>query len=221
MNIVFDFGGVVFNWQPLQLLRTHLPRHAGDEASAKRLVVEFFQLFAPGGDWADFDLGLIDNQTVSERIARRIGLSVDEVQRVVEAIPAHLMPQPGTVALMRRLRADGHRLFYLSNMPTSYALILERENDFFGWFDAGVFSCRVGRMKPDPAIYHEAVQRFGVAPADLLFIDDVPHNIDAARSLGWQALHFQNPAQCEQALHELALLGGQTAQRRSTSSHSR
>ena len=68
------------------------------------------------------------------------------------------------------------------------------------WFDDGVFSSRVRMMKPQPAIFHEAARRFAVAPADLLFIDDVAHNVAAARALGWQGVHFQGAAACEAAL---------------------
>jgi len=200
MNIVFDFGGVVFNWQPLQLLQQTLPQHATDASSAHELAVRLFQGFAPGSDWADFDLGLVETEALAARIARRTGLSSADVLAVVNAIPGHLEPQAGTVALMRRLKDAGHRLFYLSNMPAPYADHLERSHDFFAWFDNGVFSSRVQLIKPQPEIFHEAVRRFGVAPGELLFVDDVAHNIEAARALGWQGVHFQGAAACEAAL---------------------
>jgi HAD superfamily hydrolase (TIGR01509 family) len=200
MNIVFDFGGVVFNWQPHALLQQLLPRHASDDASARDLTALIFQGYAPGSDWAEFDLGRVDAHAVAERIARRTGLAEADVRAIVQAIPSHLAPQADTVALLGRLKAAGHRLFYLSNMPAPYADYLERSHPFFDWFDDGVFSARVQLMKPQPAIFREAAQRFGVAPAELLFIDDLAHNIDAARALGWQGLHFQGAAACEAAL---------------------
>lgn len=200
MNIVFDFGGVVFQWQPLRLLQQTLPAHASDDASAGALAARMFQGFVPGSDWAAFDLGQVDATELSQRIARRTGLEESEVRAVVDAIPPHLDPQADTVDLMRRLKDAGHRLFYLSNMPAPYADHLERSHAFFDWFDDGVFSARVQLMKPQAAIFHEASRRFGVAPSDLLFIDDVAHNIEAARALGWQGLHFQGAAACEAAL---------------------
>jgi len=202
MNFVFDFGGVVFNWQPRVLLQQTLPQHAFDEASARELATSLFQSFTPGSDWADFDLGRVEPDVLAGRIARRTGLTEADVLAVVRAIPLHLEPQADTIALMRRLKLAGHRLFYLSNMPAPYANHLERSHDFLGWFDDGVFSARVQMMKPDPSIFHEAVRRFGLAPADLLFIDDMAHNVDAARALGWQGLHFQGAGACEAALPE-------------------
>jgi putative hydrolase of the HAD superfamily len=200
MNIVFDFAGVVFEWQPHELLQQTLPEHAVDEASARELASQLFQGFAPGGDWAEFDLGQVEATALAARIARRTGLPEAGVLAIVQAVPAHLEPQADTVDLMRRLKLAGHRLFYLSNMPAPYADHLERSHDFFAWFEDGVFSARVQLMKPQPEIFNVAARRFGVAPADLLFIDDVAHNIDAARALGWQGLHFRDAAACEAEL---------------------
>ena len=205
MNFVFDLNGVVFRWQPLALLQRTLPHHATDDASAGELAAMLFQGFAAGSDGAEFDLGHVDAGALAERIARRTGLAAADVLAVVHAIPPHLEPQADTVALMRRLKLTGHHLFYLSNMPAAYADILERSHDLFAWFDDGVFSARVQMIKPQPAIFHEAARRFGVAPAELFFIDDVAHNVEAARALGWQGVHFRGAAACEAALPPDAL----------------
>ena len=53
--IVFDFGGVLFRWQPKELLARVLPHHAPDDTAAQALVEQFFQ--SCQGDWGDFDRG--------------------------------------------------------------------------------------------------------------------------------------------------------------------
>lgn len=204
MNIVFDFAGVVFHWSPTALLRQTLPQHAPDDAAAQVLMSQLFQGFVPGSDWADFDLGLIEPQALAARIALRTGLAEAELQAVIGAIPHHLAAHEPTVELMRDLKRGGHRLFYLSNMPAPYADHLERNHDFFDLFDDGIFSARVQLMKPQPGIFHVAAQRFGLAPADLVFIDDVAHNIDAARALGWRGVQFTSAADCAAALRAAA-----------------
>ena len=82
-------------------------------------------------------------------------------------------------------------------MPAPYADELERIHAFFVWFEGGIFSARVRLIKPEPAIFALACERFGVAPADMLFIDDLPHNIDQARRSGWQGIVFRDAAQLE------------------------
>lgn len=198
MRIVFDWAGVLFHWQPHRLVQRELPRHALDEAAAKDWAQDIFQGY--GGDWADFDRGIVEVSALVARIAARTGLSEPEVRRVVEAVPAELQPMPDTVALLRRLHAQGRRLHYLSNMPAPYAEHLERTYDFLGCFESGVVSARVRQIKPEPGIFDAASRIFGAAPSELLFIDDVPVNVQAARAAGWQALHFVDAMDCEAQL---------------------
>jgi putative hydrolase of the HAD superfamily len=201
-GVVFDFAGVVFHWQPLKLLQQVLPQHAADEAGAAALGAQIFQGFAPGSDWAAFDLGQVDADELAGRIARRTGLPAADVRRVIDAIPPHLTPQPGTLALMQSLQQAGWPVFFLSNMPAPYADHLERSHGFFSAFRGGIFSARVGLMKPHREIFALAQQRFGLEPARSVFIDDHPANVEAARGLGWQAVHFQDAGQCGAELRQ-------------------
>ncbi|MGP4019808.1 HAD-IA family hydrolase [Saccharopolyspora sp. 5N708] len=63
-----------------------------------------------------------------------------------------------------------------------------------------VNSARVGTAKPDPHIYRVAAARAGAPAARCLFVDDTLQNVEAARGLGMQALHHQNPTQLREAL---------------------
>lgn len=198
LRVVFDFAGVLFHWQPPQMLQRVLPQHATDDASARRLVQDIFQGYT--GDWADFDRGLLEVPELVQRIAARTGLPAQAVQAVVDAVPAELQPIAETVALLRRLHAQGRRLHFLSNMPAPYADYLEREHDFLNCFDSGVISARVQQIKPEPGIFDTAARLFGSEPAQLLFIDDMLDNVHAARQAGWQALHFIDAADCQAQL---------------------
>lgn len=204
MRIVFDFAGVLFHWQPLELLQRVLPAHATDAAAARRLAARIFQGY--GGDWAEFDRGTMELPELVRRIAARTGLQPAAARAVVDAVPAELQPIPETVALLRRLHAQGRRLHFLSNMPASYADHLEREHDFIGCFESGVFSARVRQIKPELEIYRIAAQRFQAEPAQLLFLDDVLDNVLAARQAGWQALHFVDARQAEAQMRAIGCL---------------
>ena len=198
MRIVFDFAGVLFHWQPLELLKRRLPAHATDELRAQRLAEAIFQGY--GGDWADFDRGQVDEPELAQRIAARTGLAASDVRAVIDAVPAELQPIPAMVALLRRLHQRGRRLHFLSNMPRPYAEHLQAAHDFVGCFESGVFSAHVGLIKPQPEIYAVAARHFDAAPSQLLFIDDVADNVKAARRAGWQALLFVDAAACESEL---------------------
>jgi putative hydrolase of the HAD superfamily len=204
LNVVFDFGGVLFHWEPHELIARCLPHRAATSDAAHELAQHFFQGY--GGDWSDFDRGTVEPKALVERIARRTGLRPQEALAVIEAVPAALTPQPGTVALLHRLHAAGHALYFLSNMPAPYASHLEATHGFMTLFRGGVFSCRVRLLKPEPAIYALALKRFGIAAHETLFIDDLAHNVDAARAAGWQGLHFTSPEACEAELVRLGHL---------------
>ncbi|MGY4830720.1 HAD family hydrolase [Sphaerotilaceae bacterium SBD11-9] len=200
-HIVFDFGGVVFQWRPHELLRRTLPHRAVDEAAAQRLVVDFFQNYK--GDWGRFDRGTITVPELAPLIAERLGFELGEVQAVIEAVPGELEAQQATVDLLHRLHAKGHKLFFLSNMPEPYAVHLESTHEFFSRFTDGVFSSRVKLIKPEPAIYRLAIERFGIEPAQTVFIDDLAENVAMARAEGWHAIQFIDAKQVEAELDAL------------------
>jgi putative hydrolase of the HAD superfamily len=204
VTVVWDFGGVLFRWRPAALLARVLPERVTDEAAAAHWQAGFFEAY--GGDWGEFDRGAIDTDTLVERIAARTGLRPAEVQAVVEAVPSELRPIDSSVALLARLREAGRRLCFLSNMPAPFAEHLEREHGFMRWFDEGVFSSRVRLVKPDPAIFALAAQRFGVPAGELLFIDDHAPNVEAARTAGWRAVRFTHAAACAVELQRLGVL---------------
>ena len=198
MNVVFDFGGVLLRWQPHEFMPRLVPRLATDAASTNALVRGFFQGFE--GDWGEFDRGRIDADVLAQRIARRIGTTADEARAAIDAVVDELTPLADSVALLRRLHVRGHALFYLSNMPLSYAALLESRNDFLGLFRSGLFSSRVGFVKPEAAIYERAIETYGVDPLDTVFIDDVERNLVAAEAFGWRGILFRDALQCEREL---------------------
>lgn len=202
-TVVFDFGAVLFRWQPFELLQRFAPEYAHDEASARALAAQVFQSFTPDSDWARFDLGLLDEPLLAQRIAARTGLTSEVMRRIIDAVPGHLEAQPATVALFHALKQAGHRLVFLSNMPRPYADHLERANPFIAEFEDGIFSGRVGLMKPWPAIFELSTLRFGLQPADeVLFIDDHAGNIEAGLAHGWQGLRFQDAGQAQAELRQ-------------------
>ncbi len=204
MNVVFDFGGVLFRWQPHEFMPRLLPQRATSEAAANTLVADFFQGYS--GDWGDFDRGVSDEARIAHRIAWRTGLDLDEVQKVIDAIPSELQLMPHAQPLLARVRAGGHRLFFLSNMPKPYAAHLEATHPLREWFDDGLFSAHIGMVKPEPAIFHEAARKFGISPRESVFIDDFALNVKAARALGWDGIHFLSAAQCEADLKARGVL---------------
>ena len=204
-SVVFDFGGVLFNWRPADLLRSLFPQHAPDVDAAQALVKRIFQGLKLDADWAAFDQGRIEPEPLAQQIAVRTGMTVAEVTQLIGAIPDHLSPKPDTVELLGQLHDVGVSLYFLSNMPAPYARELEARHAFLGYFKTGVFSGDVGLSKPDPQIYALAAQRTGKPASQLIFLDDLAENIDVAVANGWGGgVVFKN---ANQAARELRALG--------------
>ena len=201
MNIVFDFGAVVFSWRPDDIVRGIFPERAATAGAARTLAGEIFH----HEDWHNFDRGTIEQAAVIERTAHRLGLPHEAVHALVQSIPQHLTPIPGTVDLLARLRDRREkqgdiRLYFLSNMPAPYARILEQRHPFLQWFDGGMFSADVKAAKPQPDIFRMLESRYDLLPARTVFIDDLLANVEAARSHGWHAIHFESATQLEPLL---------------------
>jgi putative hydrolase of the HAD superfamily len=204
-SLVFDFGGVLFNWRPADLLRSLFPHHAPDADAAQVLVKTIFQGLTLDADWAAFDQGRIEPEPLAEQIAARTGMTVGEVAHLIGSIPDHLSPKPDTVELLGQLHDAGVPLYFLSNMPAPYARELEARHAFLGYFKTGVFSGDVGLSKPDPQIYALAAERTGRPASSLIFIDDLAENIDGAIASGWGGgVVFKN---ADQAARDLRALG--------------
>ena len=204
MKLVFDFGGVLLRWQPMEFMPRLLPAHAGDAAATRALVDAFFEGFE--GDWGRFDGGAIDSSELAPLIARRTGVGLADVLRTIAGVPQELQPVPEVVATLEALKARGHRLWFLSNMPAPYAEAIDAAHPIGDWFEGGIYSSRVGLRKPAAAAFELLAGRFDLDPAATLFVDDSANNIDAARALGWRTLHFADPAQCRAELVRLGLL---------------
>jgi putative hydrolase of the HAD superfamily len=204
MRIVFDFGGVVFRWHPASFLARVWPHRVETLEQGAQVAAQFFQNY--GGDWGLFDQGLIGADEVVRRISARTGWPRGEVEAVVRAVPDELMPIPATLVLIRDLRAAGHTLHFLSNMPEPYADHLSSHYPLTEWFESGVFSGRVKQIKPNAEIFAMAERQFGVPPSELLFLDDHPANVDAALSRDWQSFLFTDAASARRELVSRRLL---------------
>jgi epoxide hydrolase-like predicted phosphatase len=107
------------------------------------------------------------------------------------------------VAQIKRLRQAGYRTGLLSNYTDDARLLWTEVFPFITYFDGLIISAEVGLMKPDFKIYNLAAESIGVKPAEALFIDDFIENIEGARRVGMQTIHFTDPGSGQQQLAEI------------------
>jgi 2-haloacid dehalogenase len=105
-----------------------------------------------------------------------------------------------SVQVMRELRRAGVPVYALSNWSKEKFAATRDRFPFLDEFDGILISGDVGVGKPDPAIFREFLDRFGLVAESTVFIDDSPANVAVARSLGIEAIQFHGAGQLRRDL---------------------
>ncbi len=153
--------------------------------------------------WVDFELGSIDEATLRARFFAD-GRDYDH-DGMKAAMVAHYDWLPGLEAILRQLHRAGHELHLLSNYPDWYRLI-EQKLGLSQYAKWSFVSCDMGVRKPDEQAYLIPARELGVAPEQLLFVDDRAVNCNAARQLGLDAILFESGSQLASELVKRNLL---------------
>ncbi len=160
-------------------------------------------------DRSELDRGTLSYAEYWSRIMSEGGArpSKETLERLIrEDTLAWIRINPRVVAWSRELRAAGFKTAILSNM---HADPLEAMNASleYGWiadFDAAVFSCRIGIVKPEPGIYLKCLEALGAEAGECIFIDDSPKNVAAALELGMKGIVFRSEEETARQVSRLS-----------------
>jgi len=193
--VIWDLGGVI--------LRTH---DQGPRARwEKRLGLpqhELERLVFRGEAGVKAALGQLDAQGVWIWVRDRLGLAEADRPSLEADFWSGDRIDHELVSYIRSLR-PAFKTALLSNAWSDLRGALEREWKIADAFDAVVISAEVDLVKPDPRIFRLALTELDVAPAEAVFVDDMPENTDAARSLGLRAVLFENAPQAMASLAQI------------------
>ena len=184
-GVVFDFGGVISvspmeGWELYPFCAARGVDRTTVEAGWKR----YRHLW---------DGGFISFDEMYRRIFADAGVEISgadlEELWEIDAVGWIRNLRPETLDLMRMLKAQGKKLGILSNMSPDFhdRLFVPRAADYRALVDVEVISGLEKLYKPERPIYDLTQRRMGLSPERLLFLDDTPVNVNAARSYGWQA----------------------------------
>ena len=192
-NILFDFGGVVVDFNPRNFLMDRFMNKHAEEV--------VYDLTFGSQEWLDLDRGVITREEAN-RLMMENAAHINrefEVQTVIEEWSTMLRTKKTTVKIMRELKESGYRLFYLSNISTDIMDEL-RQRDWFTLFDDGIASCDVHLCKPEPEIYTKLMRKYNLAYDESIFVDDNKINAQAAYNLGITGILYKNPKSFQRAL---------------------
>ncbi len=190
-NVVFDFGGVV---APADL-GIVIGRF---KAMGLENIEDYLNLVRQRGFFGDFEAGLIDAEEFRARVSDEVGREVS-MEECRDAYMGFFSSVPErNLELFRKLRAEGYRLSLLSNTnPFIKQWFTGKAFDGHGhsldeYLDSMYLSYELKVMKPDERIYRLMLESENVAPSGVLFIDDGPKNVAAAKALGINTIQATN-----------------------------
>jgi len=184
---LFDFGGVL-------VLSDAYPKREQWEA---RLGMEPGALasFVFNSDpMLQATLGKISVDAMWRALGEALGLKAGEYRQLYGDFFGGEYLNQELLDFARSLRAD-YRVAILSNAWTNARQVFTEGYALDAIFDPLIISAEVGLAKPDPAIYHLAVERLDSRPEEVVFLDDSLTNVEAARAVGLRAVHYQGNAQ--------------------------
>jgi 2-haloacid dehalogenase len=194
-NIVFDFGGVLLDWNP-----RHLYRHVfktEEEMETFISKVDFYNWNDGMDAGKPFAQGVKELQQKFPEYAREIQLFDTEWRQTLKG------EIPEGVAILKDMKSRGYGIYGLSNWSWEKAEGLLKEYDFFKLFDGIVISGVEKINKPDPRIYHILLDRYSLTPEECIFIDDNQPNIKAAEEIGFHAILFDDSRKVKTKLSQL------------------
>lgn len=182
-NVIFDVGHVLYDWDPRVLYQRLIPDDEALDVFLDEICTrEWHFQHDAGRDFADTSAELIARHPEHAALIAAWG------PRFSEQIPG---PMPGMPALVADLDSAGAPLYAITNFSHEFfPPFRDREAALFGRFRDIVVSGEEKLMKPDAAIYHRALDQFGIAASDAVFVDDRQANVDGATQVGMHALLF-------------------------------
>jgi len=193
-TIIFDLGGVLIDWNPEYVF---LDVFNGDRKKMKW----FFDTICTS-DWNENqDAGYPLSQGTKDLVKR-----FPEYEKEITMYYGHWEDMlgdaiSGTVDIFKKLiDSSNYKVVALTNWSAETFPIALNRFDFLQWFEGIIVSGEEKTRKPFDAIYNITLRRFNIQPNHAIFIDDNLRNIEAAKNLGINGIHFTSPEKLLQQL---------------------
>lgn len=193
-NIVFDFGGVLVDWNPRYLYDKYFGDAKQSQWFLDNICLYSWNLQMDGGK--PFAEGVKELQAEHPEWAEAIAIYHT---RWVEMMGGEVA---GMADVLRSAKAAGYKIYGLTNWSAETFPMIRDTYPVFQEFDGIVVSGEEHLLKPDVAIYRCLLERYALRAEESLFIDDNRDNVAAARAIGMEAVRFENAEQLVQVLEQ-------------------
>ncbi|MEQ9288190.1 MAG: HAD family phosphatase [Cyclobacteriaceae bacterium] len=199
-TIIFDLGGVLIDWNPEYVF---LEEFGGD-----RVKMKWFFDHICTSDWNENqDAGYSLQQATEDRVA--LFPEHEKLIRMYYGRWEEMLGDAieGTVDVLKKLVANpNYRVYALTNWSAETFPIALGRFEFLHWFEGIVVSGTEKTRKPFKDIYELILNRYDIVPEQAVFIDDNLRNIEAARKLKINGIHFTSPDHLKESLHSFEVV---------------
>ena len=189
MKFLFDLGGVFFDWDP-----HHFFKNIFDTADERK----YFLTEVCSDEW---NIKQDAGRTIQEAESELIPQFPHYEREIKMYYKNHRNMIRGTfnssINVLEKIKKQNYECYVLSNWSAETFVGMTDDYPFLQLFDGLLISGEDKLMKPDPAIYELAINRFQLIPQETIFIDDKLENIQAAKILELNTIHLVNPEKIE------------------------
>jgi len=196
-NIIFDFGGVLIDWNPVYLYQEIFDKEEDMNYFLEHVCRYEWNVLQDAGRSLAEGTRVLQEQhpEYREEIAMYYGRWDEMLGGTIKE----------NVKLIKPLK-EKYNIYGLTNWSAETIPIAMERYDFFKDLDGMVVSGAEKIIKPDPKLYHILLERYEIEAGESLFIDDNYANIEAAQQLGFQTIHLAEGISLEEVLKAKAIL---------------
>ena len=194
-NIVFDFGGVLVDWNPHHLYDKYFGSVEKAEWFLNNICLYSWNIQMDGGK--PFAEGVAELQAQYPEWSEAIAIYHT---RWIEMMGGEV---EGMADIVKRLKVAGYGVYGLTNWSSETFPLVRDKYAIFKQLDGIVVSGEEHLLKPDAAIYKCLLERYNLQAEESLFVDDNADNVTGARNVGMKAVRFTSVAELERELKDV------------------
>jgi len=196
-TIIFDFGGVLIDWNPRYMYRSEFEESSEMEDFLNEVCTDDWNLQQDKGRSLAEGTRILQDKFPEHVV--KIQLYYDQWEKMINGYISQ------NVTVLRKLK-EKYKLYGLTNWSAETFPIVFKRYSFFKLFDGIVISGEEKLIKPDKKIFQLMLERYHLEAKNSLFIDDNLKNIQAAKEMGFATIHVLEKTDLNSELSALGLI---------------
>jgi len=196
-TIIFDFGGVLIDWNPRYMYRDEFEASSEMEHFLSEICTDDWNLQQDKGRSLAEGTRMLQEKFPEHAV--KIQLYYDQWEKMIKGDIQQ------NVNLLQKLK-EKYKLYGLTNWSAETFPIVFNRYPFFTLFDGIVISGEEKLIKPDRKIFERILERYQLDAKNALFSDDNIKNIQAAQEMGFATIHVMEETNLKSELYALGLI---------------